>query len=205
MNKAADQKMIDSNQQQISENNNQPSGAASVFALDTRHDDNITDCQFDYYGTSIASVDSNGFLAISTLKNGVHETEMPFQAHNGPIWQVAWAHPKYDSVIATGGFDGCVKVWQKDANGVWDRENPSEVPRQPQRQLSSVNCLAWAPWEYGLILAVGTAEGRLTVYQREKDGTWSILRSVIAHDEGVNGISWGPATEPAILSQSQNN
>ncbi len=121
---------------------------------------------------------------------------MPFQAHNGPIWQVAWAHPKYDSVIATGGFDGMVKVWQKDANGVWDRERPSEVQRQP----SSVNCLAWAPWEYGLILAVGTAEGRLTVYQRQKDSSWSILKNITAHQEGVNGISWGPATEPAILS-----
>ena len=109
---------------------------------------------------------------------------------------MAWAHPKYDSVIATGGFDGCVKVWQRDANGQWDREHPSELQRQP----SSVNCPAWAPWEYGLILAVGTAEGRLAVYERQKDNTWTQLTCVIAHEEGVNGISWGPATEPAILS-----
>ena len=168
-----------------------------MVALDTRHDDNINDCQFDYYGTSLASVDSNGFLEISTLKNGVHETETSFPAHHGPIWQVAWAHPKYDSVIATGGYDGYVKVWQRDSNGVWDGENGCEGQRLP----SSVNCLAWAPWEYGLILAVGTAEGRLTVYQREKDGTWPVLKAIIAHEEGVNGISWGPATEPAILSQ----
>jgi len=100
-------------------------------------------------------------------------------------------------VIATGGYDGHVKVWQRDANGVWDGENGVEVHRQPS---VAVNCIAWAPWEYGLILAVGTAEGRVTVYQREKDGSWTQLRSVIAHEEGVNGISWGPATEPAILS-----
>jgi len=70
----------------MTEGNQQASGGASVFALDTRHDDNINDCQFDYYGTTLASVDSNGFLAISTLKNGVHETETAFHAHAGPIW-----------------------------------------------------------------------------------------------------------------------
>lgn len=174
-----------------------------MFELDTKHDDNINDCQFDYYGTSIASCDSNGFLSISTLKNGVPQTETAFKAHSGPIWQVAWAHPKYDSVVATGGFDGCVKVWQRDTNGAWDKDHPSEI----HRHATSVNCLAWAPWEYGLILAVGTAEGRLTVYQRQKDGTWSVLSApgIIAHEEGLNGISWGPATEPAILSQSDNS
>lgn len=172
-----------------------------MVALDTRHDDNINDAQFDYYGTSLASCDSKGFLAISTLRNGVHETEATFQAHAGPIWQLAWAHPKYDGVIATGGFDGFVKVWQRDANGVWDGERASEV----QRHASSVNCLAWAPWEYGLVLAVGTAEGRLCVYQRQKDGQWSTLKGFIAHPEGVNGISWGPSTEPAILAQTENS
>lgn len=84
---------------------------------------------------------------------------------------------------------------------MWDGENHSEVARQP----SSVNCLAWAPWEYGLILAVGTAEGRLCVYERQKEGQWAVLKNLVAHEEGVNGISWGPATEPAILSQTENN
>ena len=66
--------------------NNQAAGGSNVFELDTKHDDNINDCQFDYYGTSIASCDSNGFLSISTLKNGVPETETAFKAHPGPIW-----------------------------------------------------------------------------------------------------------------------
>jgi len=52
---------------------------------------------------------------------------------------------------------------------------------------------------------VGTAEGRLCVYERQKDGQWAVLKNLVAHEEGVNGISWGPATEPAILSQTDNN
>lgn len=33
-----------------------------VFALESQHEENINDCQFDYYGTQLASCDSNGFL-----------------------------------------------------------------------------------------------------------------------------------------------
>lgn len=40
----------------------QASAANTVFAIDTQHEDNINDCQFDHYGTQVASCDSNGFL-----------------------------------------------------------------------------------------------------------------------------------------------
>lgn len=33
-----------------------------VFNLESQHEDNINDVQFDYYGTQLASCDSNGFL-----------------------------------------------------------------------------------------------------------------------------------------------
>ena len=31
----------------------------------------------------------------------------------GPCWQVTWAHPKYESVIATCGYDRTVKIWKE--------------------------------------------------------------------------------------------
>lgn len=69
---------------------------------------------------------------------------------------------------------------------------------------SSVICIAWAPWEYGLILAAGTADGRLAVIAKNLDDSWEIKADFTAHDSGVNGISWGPATEPAILMDNPN-
>ena len=122
--------------------------------------------------------------------------ERPFQAHSGPVWQVAWAHPKYESVVATCGYDGFVKVWKRDLNNDWENEVFAE------NLGSSVNCIAWAPWEYGLILAAGTAEGRLVVFVRTPDDQWNKTCDFIAHQSGVNGISWGPATEPAILAEN---
>ena len=41
-----------------------------VLEFTTEHDENINDCEFDFYGTQLASCDSKGFLQISTLKNG---------------------------------------------------------------------------------------------------------------------------------------
>ena len=101
--------------------------------------------------------------------------ERPFQAHSGPIWQVAWAHPKYESVVATCGYDGLVKVWKRDLNNDW------ENLVFEQNLGSSVNCIAWAPWEYGLILAAGTAEGRLFIFERTPDDRWEKTQDFVAH------------------------
>lgn len=171
----------------------------AVITLDTSHEDNINDCQFDLYGTTLASCDSNGFLLITTISNGKQEPIDTFQAHEGPIWQVQWAHPKYESVLATCGYDNKVKVW-KNQNGSWEN-----IVFQHKLD-SSVNCIAWAPWEYGLILAAGTAEGKIAIFQRGPDDQWH-TQYFSAHKEGVNGISWGPSTEPALLSATseQNN
>jgi len=94
-----------------------------------------------------------------------------------------------------------VVVWKRDNNGKW--QNPVF-----QADLgSSVNCISWAPWEYGLILAAGTAEGKICIYtpaqQADQTAGWEKIHEFVAHNEGVNGISWGPSTEPAILSGGQ--
>ena len=53
-----------------------------------------------------------------------------------------------------------MRVWKRDANNNWENLVFGLDLG------SSVNCIAWAPWEYGLILAAGTAEGRLVIIQR---------------------------------------
>lgn len=64
---------------------------------------------------------------------------------------------------------------------------------------ASVNSIAWAPWEYGLILAAGSADGLIHIVTRKQDDTWYI-ESQKAHDGGVNAVNWGPPTEPSMLS-----
>ena len=59
----------------------------------------------------------------------------------------------------------------------------------------SANCIAWAPYEYGLVLAAGTAEGKIHIVTKIKDGaTWD-NQEFQAHQEAVNGLSWAPFQE----------
>lgn len=112
--------------------------------------------------------------------------------HTGPAWQVAWAHPKYESLLATCGYDKKVKIWKEVKIQSWDVVFEIEAA-------ASINSISWAPWEYGLILAAGSADGKIHIISRKGDDTWSSTE-IVAHDGGVNAISWGPATEPSMLS-----
>mmetsp|Transcript_42557 Transcript_42557/g.31159 ORF Transcript_42557/g.31159 Transcript_42557/m.31159 type:complete len:214 (+) Transcript_42557:324-965(+) len=67
-----------------------------------------------------------------------------------------------------------------------------------------MNCLEWAPWEYGLILAAGSADGKIYIFNRMADDSWT-HNSVQAHNGGINALSWGPSTEPSILSQEHQS
>jgi len=38
-------------------------------------------------------------------------------SHEGPVWQLAWAHPVYGSVLATCGYDKKVILWKEQESG----------------------------------------------------------------------------------------
>ena len=40
--------------------------------------------------------------------------------HEGPVWQLAWAHPMYGSILASCGYDKKVIIW-KETNGTWNK------------------------------------------------------------------------------------
>ena len=33
-----------------------------------------------------------------------------FTTHDGPVWQLSWAHPKFGPILASAGFDKKVKI-----------------------------------------------------------------------------------------------
>ncbi len=41
--------------------------------------------------------------------------------HTGPVWQVAWAHPKFGHILASCSYDGKVIIWkeQQPASAGW--------------------------------------------------------------------------------------
>ena len=46
--------------------------------------------------------------------------------HEGPVWQIAWAHPKFGSILASCSYDGTVIIWQEDSADKTERKNSSK-------------------------------------------------------------------------------
>jgi len=43
----------------------------------------------------------------------------PSRSHNGPVWQVVWAHPKFGSILASCSYDRQVIVWKELTRNHW--------------------------------------------------------------------------------------
>lgn len=64
---------------------------------------------------------------------------------------------------------------------------------------SSVNSVAWAPHEFGLILACGSSDGSISILTNTGD-TWQTQKITNAHTIGCNAVSWCPAIDSAVDS-----
>ena len=74
-----------------------------------------------------------------------------------------------------------------------------------------MNCISWAPWEYGLILAAGSADGRVYIYERVENGEGQSWKKRIEEASsmpvrpsvgtGVKALAWGP---PGIFYDTED-
>ncbi|KAI9348307.1 WD40-repeat-containing domain protein [Zopfochytrium polystomum] len=164
-------------------------GAGNTF--DTLHEDMIHDAQLDYYGRKLATCSSDRTIKIFEVDNDTHRQIDILRGHEGPVWQVAWAHPKFGNILASCSYDTRVYIW-RELNGAWTRIKDHVF------HTSSVNSISWAPHEYGLILACGSSDGKVSIVTCKEDGTWDVA-SINAHSIGVNSVSWAPSVTPGSL------
>ncbi|CAO3667107.1 unnamed protein product [Umbelopsis vinacea] len=115
------------------------------------------------------------------------------KGHEGPVWQVAWAHPKFGSILASCSYHGRVFIW-KEQNGAWTKIKEHAV------HTASVNSISWAPHELGPILACASSDGKVSTLEYKDDGSWDTA-SFDAHTIGCNAVSWAPAAIPGSLVQ----
>lgn len=110
------------------------------------------------------------------------------------VWSVSWAHPKFGHLIASCSFDARVIVWKEGDGGAW-----ANVYASPDGlHGASINSVAWAPHELGLVLACGSSDGGFSVLTH--DGARFVASKVErAHLLGVTGVSWAPAAPPGSL------
>jgi protein transport protein SEC13 len=112
------------------------------------------------------------------------------QGHEGPVWQVSWAHPKFGVILASCSFDGSVLIHIQDPTAAPSR---TWTLLHAARNLheSSVNACAFAPPEFGLQLAAASSDGKVSILSHLPNNTWSVdyLQDC---SMGVNAVSWAP-------------
>ncbi|XP_005106911.1 protein SEC13 homolog [Aplysia californica] len=168
-----------------------------INSVDTAHEDMIHDAQLDYYGTKLATCSSDRSIKLFDVTNGQQTLVTQLKGHDGPVWQLAWAHPMFGHMLASCGYDRKVIIW-RETNGVWGK-----LYEYAQHD-SSVNSVCFAPHEYGLMLACGSSDGSISVISSTGDGSWDTKKINNAHTIGCNSVSWAPATAPNALFDQQS-
>lgn len=146
----------------------------------------LHDVQLDYYGKRVAAATAEGAVHIWDITDGQQIPVGQLKGHEGPVWKVSWAHPKFGSLLASCGYDMKVIIW-KEINSQW------HIAYQDASHAASVNAIEFCPWEYGLKLACASSDGTVSILSHSTmDQQWR--RSVFqAHGGGAQAVSWSPA------------
>ncbi|KAH7040307.1 protein transporter sec-13 [Microdochium trichocladiopsis] len=154
------------------------------------HDDMIHDAVLDYYGRKLATCSSDKTIKIFEIEGESQRLTDTLKGHEGAVWCVAWAHPKYGNILASAGYDGKVFIWREQSSQ-WQRIFDFQLHK------ASVNTVSWSPHETGCLLACASSDGHVSVLEF-KDNSWSHV-AFPAHGLGVNSVSWAPATAPGSI------
>lgn len=104
----------------------------AMGALETGHLDMVHDAQLDYYGKRLATCSSDRTVKVFDLSGDQRTLIADLRGHEGPIWQLSWAHPRYGSLLASASFDHRVIIWKEGQDGQWMQVRCS--CRQPASQ-----------------------------------------------------------------------
>ncbi|KAG8925288.1 GTPase-activating protein S13, partial [Tulasnella sp. 408] len=147
--------------------------------VETAHEDMIHDAQLDYYGKRLATCSSDRTIKIFDVIDGEKKgAGVTLKGHSGPVWQVAWGHPKYGNILASCSYDGKVFIWKEQA---------------PPSGASS------GSWTKIKEYAAHSASGRYRLPEAGyNDGKWNV-EQFDGHVGGCTAVSWAPATLPGSL------
>ncbi|KAJ8604767.1 hypothetical protein CTAYLR_001005 [Chrysophaeum taylorii] len=168
--------------------------------IETKHEDHIHDVQWDYYARKLATASSDRTVKVWSIEGETNSLSATLTGHDGPVWEVAWAHPSWGVVLASCSYDGSVIVFREEAPGRW-----LVVHKWSASSASSINSIEWAPFEHGaLMLACASSDGHVSILAHSAESnTWSCQRFV-ASSLGCNAVSWAPAGTPGSRAEAED-
>jgi protein transport protein SEC13 len=113
-------------------------------------------------------------------------TKIP-QAHQGPVYDIDFASPQFDSIICSCGFDKCVYLWKNNMNSyskVFEYKDHTNV----------VTSISFSHELKDMLLFVSCClDGNIAIHQY-KNGTF-VSQKIQAHTNGATSVSFNP-TKP---------
>ena len=170
----------------------------------------IHDVAYDFFGRRVAVCSSDQSIKIYDDSKLTAE----WKAHSGSIWRIVWAHPEFGQVLASCSFDRKICIWEEVA----DTEQPTRASNGAWRLMKeltdardSLNHLAFAPKQRGLLLASCSADRKVRVHEAPDPmdlSSWGLLGEFEAGDAGSRDcaataplcLAWNPrSTDPLML------
>ncbi|TPP43524.1 WD domain, G-beta repeat family protein [Leishmania donovani] len=158
------------------------------------HTDVIHDTQFDYYGLQLATASSDRTIGIHVARAGAPLNRVAtLTGHEGPVWMVSWAHPRFGNLLASASYDQKAIIWKEIHQGApkWTPVHVIDIHQ------GSVNAVQWAPEEYGPVVATASSDGTVAI-TTYRDGCWqpsvklSNNSNQIAHAMGATSVTFAP-------------
>jgi protein transport protein SEC13 len=184
--------------------------------VDTGHEDIIHDVQVDYYGRRMATASSDRTVRVHALAANAPPVLLAVLkgGHEGPVWAVAWAHPKFgaapnaasasvneSTLLASCGYDGRIVFWKETTATV---SNPraaaanyssSSWTKLKELKVSdgSINGISFGPSELDVLtLAAAGSDGKLHLIVYDPVTMHWNVKSWTAHPMGCNAVSFAP-------------
>ena len=91
----------------------------STSSAPSGHGDFVHDVAYDFYGSRLASCSSDRTIKVWAKDEDVGgsgsrwKEQCVWEAHRGPVWKLAWAHPQFGHLIASASFDRTVGIWEE--------------------------------------------------------------------------------------------
>lgn len=168
-----------------------------VQEFETGHKDVIHDIAYDFYGDRLATASSDRRIKVFRKDTGKGwELDSKWDAHNGSIQSISWAHPEYGRLIASGSYDGTVAIWQQKGRDPETRLLKYNLEAELTHFKGPVTRCLFAPHHTGLKLGVISEDGKVYVFEAQNAlnvKEWTLLFEYDCHIGALYSFCWNPA------------
>ena len=173
---------------------------------------------YDHYGIRIGSCLSEQKIQILDLNYDTNKWEVSdtWEAHDGSIIKLDWAHPKHGQIVASCSLDNTVRIFEEQ--GIGKRENKWQwFERAKLKEANAgVYDISFSPIKHGLKIASVSADGYVRIYEAidaSNLAEWTLIANLKIHERNVEFttpistcIDWGKChSGPAQLVVAYQN